>query len=108
MFKWYLRRLPYYKTEGFSAWELHHGYYGLILMLVGFITIFDLWPWYIWIITPEWVTYICLFMGLWLFADDVYQHILQKNQMKKEGHYDIVTFFNWFPYKLIGRIFMPY
>jgi len=80
--------------KNLSAWEAHHGYWGLGLMLGGFVLLFYY----------GWTFYLLLGLGLWIFIDDVAQHVIQKEQMKKTGFYTTVTFWNWFPYKILNWI----
>lgn len=92
----YLKRLPEKTNKGFTFFALHHFYWGIILMLIGFEGIFS----------GGILTYPCIFLGLWWACDDVIQHLIQGSERKhSNGYYSAVTFWHWWPYELIGRKF---
>ena len=56
--------------DGFLG--VHHGYLGLLLMLIGFILVFTK--------LPIWVSLIFIVLGLPIFGSDYYQHYRQKTE----------------------------
>lgn len=95
---WYLRRKLEPISDGFTWKEWHHAYTGSLVMLIGFMSLFHY----------EYIDYLFYFIGGWWFIDDVYQHKLQKEELKRYGMYSVVTFWHWFPYTLIGKKFFEY
>jgi len=101
LYNWYFRKGTPTAPEGrFGFWQLHHFFWGLIPLSIGFYGIFN---WSLWISVP------LLVLGLWLMVDDIAQHIIQKVEIEYYGEYTRRSFWNWFPgelglYKLAGKL----
>ena len=57
-----------------NLFEAHHGFWGLLIMLAGFAGIFYA--------VPVWLVLTIIALGMWVFLDDVYQHIRQRTNPK--------------------------
>lgn len=64
----------------------HHYYFGLILLLAGFLLIFT--P------CPIWILCVLIGLGLVLVIDDTYQHLRQRKEPKY--HSPIHRLYGWF------------
>lgn len=82
--------------KDFSPWAIHHFYSGGVITLFGFILMFQE-------IVQSWLYLFVMAIGLWVLIDDIVQHHIQKQEVKLYGYYVTVSFWHWFPYKLIGK-----
>lgn len=54
-----------------NLFEIHHGYWGLLMMLIGFAGIFYS--------VALWLCFSLMGLGLLIFIDDAIQHAIQRN-----------------------------
>ena len=84
-FKWYFRHGS--KKTKFTWKEMHHFYTGIVLIIIGFIGLFEMWP--------LWIVYTLIFFGFWNIIDDIIQHLCQRVQKELTGCYTIRSFLHW-------------
>jgi len=93
----YFRDTGPHHAKEFSFWQVHHFYHGIIIILISFLILMEtLWP--LWIVVTLFV------IGIWNILDDMIQHIVQKDEIKRLGHYRTVSFWHWWPYEVLGWI----
>lgn len=95
---WYFRR----GDDGYkwTAYCWHHAYLGFGLStlfgLIGFISLFEGQSYYVigtwWLISLFWV---------WVGVDDIVQHIIQREEIKKCGYYRTYSFWHWWPEQVL-------
>lgn len=93
MIRWYFREGS--RKYKFSWKELHHMWYGLVMLFLGFVGIFELWP--------MWVVYSLLGFGLWNVLDDAYQHIMQRIEFELKGYYTVRSFLHFIFYPKLWK-----
>ena len=96
----YVRRTVYkHPASGFTYKEWHHGYLGVIMIIVGLLIDFI----NIWIGSPIllWIARGLISGGLWNYFDDKFQHKIQKKEIELTndedggGYYQSMTFLHW-------------
>ena len=89
----------YYRTldprTKFNFLEVHHYFTGYLISLVGFWALFN-WN----LIFAD----ITIGLGIWIIADDWFQHRKQRKEIKKLGFYLSASFWHWFPYLILYKI----